>query len=75
MLDLLRAFARDYPIMAALLAILAVAALFVMADEYRRNVNAARRTDEGILAARRREAIRLANRHYENDEPRLHWWS
>lgn len=38
-----------------------------------------KRTDEEILADRRRRALDRTNRHilaqYELDEPRFHWWN
>lgn len=71
----LQHFARAHPALFAALVVIGVAGVTTMFLDYRGQRK--RHTDEEILAARRREAIRKANQWYENEssEPRLHWWS
>lgn len=70
----LLSLAREYPGLFAVLAMVGVAGITTMALDYR-GARKARKSDEEILADRRRAAIRKANQWYERDnEPRFHWW-
>ncbi len=64
--------AREYPGLFAVLAVVGVAGITTIALDYR-GARKARRSDEDVLAERRREAMRLVNRAYEH-EPRWHEW-
>ena len=63
---------REYPGLFAVMAVVGVAGVATMFLDYR---GQKKQTDEQILAARQREAIKKANEWYERDEPRLHWWT